>query len=62
MIAGFEDFCLWTSCLVDDGWHRIAPACRRPGPPPICSDSELVKMALVAECCGWDGETVLLSE
>ncbi len=62
MIASFEDFCLWTYCLVDDGWHRIAPACRRPGPPLLCSDSELVTMALVAECCGWDEETVLLSE
>ena len=57
----FEDFCLWTYCLVDDLWTRIAPRCRRPGPAPACSDPELVTMALVAECCGWDQETELVS-
>ena len=62
MIASFDDFCLWAYCLVDECWPRIAPACRRPGPAPVCTDSELVTMALVGECCGWDEETVLLSE
>ncbi len=61
MIASFDDFCLWTYCLVDDWWPRIAPACHRPGPPPICSDPEVVTMALVAECCGWDQETEAVS-
>jgi hypothetical protein len=35
---------------------------RRPGPAPECSDSELITMALVGECRGWDLETVLLCE
>ena len=58
----FEDFCLWIYVLVDEVWPQIAPACRRPGPPPACSDPELVTMALVGECKGWHEETVLLSE
>jgi hypothetical protein len=57
----FEDFCLWTYCLVDELWPRIAPRCRRPGPAPACSDPELVTMALVGECCGWDQETEAVS-
>jgi hypothetical protein len=57
----FDDFCLWTSCLVDELWQQIAPQCRRPGPAPACSDPELVTMALVGECLGWDQETELVS-
>lgn len=62
MIASFEDFCLWTYVLVDDLWPQIAPACARPGPAPVCSDPELITMALVGEAKGWHEETVLLSE
>jgi Transposase DDE domain len=62
MITSFEDFCLWTYVLVDDLWPQIAPACSRPGPRPVCSDPELITMALIGECKGWDEETVLLSE
>lgn len=61
MIRTFDDFCLWTYVLVDEVWPRIAPHCRRPGPSPACSDPELITMALVGECQGWDEETVLLS-
>ncbi len=57
----FEDFCLWVYCTIDELWPQIAPHCRRPGPAPICSDPELVTMALVGECKGWDQETDLLS-
>jgi hypothetical protein len=57
----FEDFCLWTYCIVDEVWRQIAPQCRRPGPAPVCSDAELVTMALVSECCGWDQETEAVS-
>jgi hypothetical protein len=57
----FEDVCLWTYCLVDELWVQIAPRCRRPGPTPVCSDAELVTMALVGECCGWDQETETVS-
>jgi hypothetical protein len=62
VVSNFEDFCLWTYVLVDEVWLQIAPHCRRPGPAPTCSDPELVTMALVGECQGWDEETVLVSQ
>lgn len=61
MIHDFDDFCLWTYVVVDDIWQRIAWLFRRPGPAPACSDSELLAMALIGECRGWDQETELLS-
>ena len=61
MISDFADFCLWTYVVVDDIWDRIAPFFRRPGPAPVCSDSELLTLALIGECRGWDPETDLLS-
>ena len=61
MIRDFDDFCLWTYTIVDDLWVRLAPFFKRPGPDPLCSDSELLTMALVGECRGWDLETELLS-
>jgi hypothetical protein len=47
---------------VDDIWLKIAPFFKRPGPAPKCPDSELLAMALIGECCGWDLETELLSQ
>ena len=61
MITDFADFCLWVFVIVDDIWKQIAPLFKRPGPPPVCSDSELITMALVGECRGWDKETEMLS-
>ena len=61
MIHGFEDFCTWAYVVVDDIWQQISPLYRRPGPLPVCGDSELMTMALVGECRGWDVETELLS-
>lgn len=58
----FEDLSLWVYCLVDELWAQIAPRDHRPGPVPVCSDAELVTMAVVGEAKGWDQETVLLSE
>jgi len=60
MINDFDDFCLWTYFVVDDIWQRIAWLFSRPGPQPLCSDSELIAMALIGECRGWDMETELL--
>jgi len=57
MINDFADFCLWMYILVDDIWQPIATLFRRPGPEPECSDSELITMALVGGCRGWDVET-----
>lgn len=61
MIGEFADFCLWTYVVVDDIWQSVAPGFRRPGPAPRCSDSELLTLALIGECRGWDVETELLS-
>lgn len=61
MIEDFDDFCLWMYVLVDDLWCEIAPLFQRPGPAPECSDSELLTMALVGECRGWEVETEMLS-
>jgi hypothetical protein len=62
MIHDFDDFCTWMYVVVDDIWRSVALLFRRPGPAPICSDSELMTMALVGECRGWDLETELLSQ
>jgi len=60
MIDTFDDFCLWTYVVVDELWQRLGPLVRRPGPAPACSDSELLTLAIVGECRGWDVETELL--
>jgi hypothetical protein len=61
MITDFEDFCLCVYVLVDDLWKQLAPVFHRPGPLPICSDSELIALVLIAECKGWDLETDALA-
>ncbi len=61
MIDDFDDFCTWMYVVIDDIWLKIAPFFSRPGPQPDCSDSELLTMALVGECRGWDVETEMLS-
>lgn len=61
MITDFEDFCLYMYCMVDDIWKQVEHLFKRPGPRPECSDSELMTMALIGECRGWDIETELLS-
>jgi len=47
--------------VVDDIWLKIAPFFKFPDPKPECSDSELLAMALIGECRGWDVETEMLS-
>jgi hypothetical protein len=61
MITDFSDFCLSMYVVIDDIWQQLAHLFKRPGPAPLCSDSELLTMALVGECRGWDQETVMLS-
>ena len=61
MINNFDDFCLWMYFVVDEIWLKIAPFFKRPGPKPDCSDSELLALALIGECRGWDVETEMLS-
>lgn len=61
-ITNFDDFSLWVYCIVEDTWQQIAHLFRRPGPNPLCSDSELMAMTLIGECKGWDVEMNLLSE
>src|SRR5215216_5702947 len=60
MITRFEDYCLWMYVVVDELWPVVAGRCRRPGPAPECSDSELVTMVLVGESRGWDEEADLV--
>lgn len=62
MIRDFDDLCTWMYVLVSDLFAPLAPLVARPGPPPACTDAEVITMALVGECCGWDQETVLLSQ
>jgi IS5 family transposase len=63
MIADFDDFCLYVYYTVDTILVQLAPQLRRPGPAPTTlSDSELIALALIAECCGWDLETDLLAQ
>jgi hypothetical protein len=59
MITNFADFSLWMYVVIDDLWPHLASLCCRPGPAPCCSDSELLAMALVGECMGWDQGTML---
>lgn len=65
MIADFETLCTWMYVLVSDLDAQL-PADptlpTRPGPAAVCSDAELLTMALVGECYGWDRETELLSQ
>ena len=61
MIEDFDDFCLYVYVIVDEICQQLAPFLKRPGPQPVCSDSELIAMALIGECKGWDIETDLLS-
>jgi hypothetical protein len=62
MITNFDDFCMWMYCIVDDTYRQVSHLFSRPGPQPLCSDQELMTMALVGECKGWEVETNLLSE
>ena len=62
MIRDFDEFSLWVYFLVDEIWQQIAPLFKRPGPAPVCSDSELIAMVLIGECRGWDVETELLGQ
>src|SRR4051794_40802682 len=61
MFSSFDDFCTWMYVVVDDLYNQIAPLFHRPGPAPQCSDSELLAMALIGACRGWDLETDLPS-
>jgi hypothetical protein len=62
MIADFETLCTWMYVIVDEVWQQVAHDFARPGPAPICSDSELLTLFLVSECLGWDVETEALSQ
>lgn len=61
MITDFADFCTGMDVLVSDTYAPLAPYFHQPGPEPLCSDAELLSIALVSECCGWDRETDLIA-
>ncbi len=62
MITDFDDFVTWMDVLIDEIWQRLARLYQRPGPQPICSDSELITMAIVGQCRECDKETNLMQE
>lgn len=63
MIADFDDFVTWMYVIIDDLWQGMAHLYARSDPEPTsCSDSELLTMAIVSECRGWDRETHAISE
>lgn len=62
MITNFDDFCTWMYVTIDDIWQKIKPLFTHPGPQAACSDSELIALAIISECRGWDKETELSSE
>lgn len=62
MIDNFDDFCTWMYVTIDDIWQKIGSMFSHPGSKPDCSDSELITLAIVSECRGWDKETELSSE
>src|SRR3712207_7162497 len=54
-IQDFDDFSLWVYYIVDDICQQLQPFLRRPGPSPTtASDSELIAMAIIGECRGYD--------
>jgi len=61
MIEDFDEFCLYVYVIIDEICQQLAPCLKRPGTKPMCSDSELIAMALIGECKGWDIETDMLS-
>ena len=61
MIEDFDEFCLYVYVIIDEICQQLAPFLKRPGTKPMCSDSELIAMALIGECKGWDIETDMLS-
>lgn len=60
MITNYDD-CMWNYVIVDDIRQQIAPLFKQPDPKPVCSDRELITMALMGECRGWDVETEMPS-
>lgn len=61
MIANFEDFCLMCYVTIDDCYRALPASVKPRGMASACSDSELLTMAVVAECMGWDAETEAIS-
>ncbi len=61
MITNFEDFCLLCYVTIDDCYRALPAAVKPRGMVSACSDSELLTMAVVAECMGWDAETAAVS-
>jgi len=61
MTMDFDDFCAWMYVIIDDVWQQLAPLFKQPGPAPEVGDSELITMAVVEECQGWDKETAWIS-
>lgn len=62
IVADFADFCLCAYVLIDDLWETLPAGVKPRGMAGQCSNSELLTMALVEECMGWDQETEAISQ
>jgi transposase len=57
-----EEMCTVLYWLVDECYQPLAQAYdHRPGPPPACSDSELITLSLLAELWSMDEEVAFLA-
>lgn len=62
MITNFADLCLMCYVTIDDCYRALPDYVKPRGMAGRCSDSELLTMAVVAECMGWDAETEAISQ
>lgn len=56
-----DDFFTCVYVIVDDIYLKMVQFLKKTGPKPLCSDSEIITMSLVAECKGWNKETEMIS-
>ncbi len=57
MIADFAELCTYLYVVADEAYQDVAaPDDHRPGPHPVCSDSELITLTLAAELVGLAAE------
>jgi hypothetical protein len=61
IVADFADFCLVMYMIVDDLYRALPAGVKPRSASGVCSDSELLTMALVGECMGWDQESEAIS-
>lgn len=61
MLREWEDLRTGRSVLISALCIALDPVLVRPGPAPVCTDAELITMAIVGDCGGGDQDTLVLS-